>query len=68
VELVLIPGVGSVTARKMMGRRIFNCKELLMAQEMGQNVLTPEKWSKVKDKVKQIANIGYLNYLKYEDK
>jgi replicative superfamily II helicase len=68
VELVLIPGVGAVTARKMMGRRIFNCKELLMAQEMGQKVLTDEKWAKVKDTVKKIANIGYLNYLKYEDK
>jgi replicative superfamily II helicase len=68
VELVLIPGVGSVTAKKMMGRRIFTCKELLMAQEMGQKVLTDEKWVKVKDVVKQIANIGYINYLKYEDK
>ena len=68
VELVLIPGVGSVTAKKIMGRRIFTCKELLIAQEMGQKVLTDEKWHKVREVVKQIANIGYLNYLKYEDK
>jgi len=67
VELVMIPGVGTVIAKKMMGRRIFTCKELLMAQEMGQKVLTDDKWHKVKDVVKQIANIGYLNYLKYED-
>jgi replicative superfamily II helicase len=64
LELLLIPGVGKVTTLDLIGRRIYNCKDLIMAQNMGHKAMTDKKWSDVKSAVKDIARLGHIEYVK----
>lgn len=65
LELLMLPGVGRKTAKQLMGnRRIYSCKELVSAQELGHKVFTDTKWDKLKNAAKEIARIGHIAYIK----
>ena len=64
IELLMLPGVGKKTVGQIMNRKIFSCKELVSAQELGHKVFTDSKWEKVKTVAKEVARTGHIAYLK----
>lgn len=68
MELLVLPGIGAKTAKQIMGRSIFNAKQLLAAQTMGSKILTDAKWETVKRDVEQVALLGHVEFLKRKHK
>jgi len=69
MELLVLPGVGVKTAKQLMyNRKIYSCKELVAAQEMGHKVFTDNKWEKLAPVAKEISRIGHIQYLKNQSK
>ena len=64
LELTILPGIGKVTAEQIMSRRVFSCKDLLVAQRSTMPILTGAKWEKVRPVAEEIASIGHIEYLK----
>lgn len=63
-ELVLLPGIGKVLAHSIMGRNIFTCKDFVGACAAGQAPVTEGVLKKALPVAKEIARIGYKEFMK----
>jgi helicase len=69
MELLVIPGIGRVTANSLIkNRHIATCKQLIAAQSTGIKVFKDDRWEKIKDVVQEVATVGHVEYLKQQSR